>query len=157
VDSVVLLHDNARPYVANTTAAQLQSIGWEIVEHAPHRPDLALVMTTCSVHRRSARGFPWTVWFCCMTAPGLMWQTTAAQLQSIGWEIVEHAPHSPDLAPVMTTCSVHRRSARGFPWTVWFCCMTAPGLLWQTPRPPNCSQSDGRLWSMHHIVQTSPQ
>jgi hypothetical protein len=42
VDDVVLLHDNARPHVANRTAARLQSFGWEIMEHAPYSPDLAL-------------------------------------------------------------------------------------------------------------------
>jgi histone-lysine N-methyltransferase SETMAR len=41
VDDVVLLHDNARPHVANRTAARLQSFGWEIMEHAPYSPDLA--------------------------------------------------------------------------------------------------------------------
>lgn len=41
VDNVVLLHDNARPHVANRTAAQLQSFGLEIMEHAPYSPDLA--------------------------------------------------------------------------------------------------------------------
>jgi histone-lysine N-methyltransferase SETMAR len=40
VDDVVLLHD-ARPHVANRTAARLQSFGWEIMEHAPYSPDLA--------------------------------------------------------------------------------------------------------------------
>jgi hypothetical protein len=28
--------------------------------------------------------------------------------------------------------------------------------LWQTGLPPDCSNLDGRLWSIHHIVQTSP-
>jgi hypothetical protein len=41
VDDVVLLHDNARPHVANRTAARLQSFGWEIMEHALYSPDLA--------------------------------------------------------------------------------------------------------------------
>jgi histone-lysine N-methyltransferase SETMAR len=36
VGDVVLLHDNARPHVANRTAVQ-----WEIMEHAPYSPDLA--------------------------------------------------------------------------------------------------------------------
>jgi transposase len=40
VDDVVLLHDNARPHVANRTAARLQPFGWEIMEHAPYSPDL---------------------------------------------------------------------------------------------------------------------
>jgi hypothetical protein len=38
---VVLLHYNARPNVANRTAARLQSFGWEIMEHAPYSPNLA--------------------------------------------------------------------------------------------------------------------
>ncbi|PNF34176.1 hypothetical protein B7P43_G17865, partial [Cryptotermes secundus] len=37
---VVLLHDNARPHVANRTAARLQSFGWEIMEHALYSLDL---------------------------------------------------------------------------------------------------------------------
>jgi hypothetical protein len=41
VDGVVLLHDNARPHVANRNAARLQSFGWEIMEHSPYSPDLA--------------------------------------------------------------------------------------------------------------------
>jgi hypothetical protein len=36
----VLLHENARPHVANRTDARLQSFGWEIMEHAPYSPDL---------------------------------------------------------------------------------------------------------------------
>jgi hypothetical protein len=39
MDNVILLHD-ARPHVANRTATQLQSFGWEIMEHAPYSPDL---------------------------------------------------------------------------------------------------------------------
>jgi hypothetical protein len=41
MDNVVLLHHNARPYVANMTAARLQSFSWEVMEHASYRPDLA--------------------------------------------------------------------------------------------------------------------
>jgi hypothetical protein len=43
VDNAVPLHDNARPHVANRTAARLQSFGWEIVEHALCSPNLASV------------------------------------------------------------------------------------------------------------------
>jgi hypothetical protein len=41
VDNVVLLNDNARPHVANRTAAWLQSFAWEIIENVPYSPDLA--------------------------------------------------------------------------------------------------------------------
>ncbi|KAJ4428926.1 hypothetical protein ANN_25922 [Periplaneta americana] len=41
LSSVVLLHDNARPHVADRTATQLQSFGWKIMEHPPYSPDLA--------------------------------------------------------------------------------------------------------------------
>lgn len=46
------------------------------------------------------------------------------------------------------------KSARRFSWT-WFSSMTKPGFIWQTRPPSNCSHSDGRLWSIHRIVQTS--
>jgi histone-lysine N-methyltransferase SETMAR len=42
-----ILVDNARPHVANRTATQLQSFGWEIMEHAPYSPYLA--PTDCHV------------------------------------------------------------------------------------------------------------
>jgi hypothetical protein len=41
VDDVVILHENARPHVANRTTARLQSFEWEIMEHARYSPDLA--------------------------------------------------------------------------------------------------------------------
>ena len=39
------------------------------------------------------------MWFSSMTTPGLVASRTAAHLQSFGWEIMEHAPYMPDLAP----------------------------------------------------------
>ena len=39
---VVLLHDNARPHTARQTTALLQQFRWDIMDHPPYSPDLAL-------------------------------------------------------------------------------------------------------------------
>jgi histone-lysine N-methyltransferase SETMAR len=39
---VVLLHDNARPYTAGRTRALLEHFSWELFDHPPYSPDLAL-------------------------------------------------------------------------------------------------------------------
>ena len=39
---VVLLHDNARPHTARRTAAVLSEFRWELFDHPPYSPDLAL-------------------------------------------------------------------------------------------------------------------
>ena len=41
VDNVIILHDNARPHVANKTANKLRKFQWEFLEHPPYSPDLA--------------------------------------------------------------------------------------------------------------------
>ena len=41
VDNVIILHDNARPHVANKTANKLRKFHWELLEHPPYSPDLA--------------------------------------------------------------------------------------------------------------------
>jgi histone-lysine N-methyltransferase SETMAR len=38
---VMLLHDNARPYVAARTQAMLREFGWEVFEHPAYSQDLA--------------------------------------------------------------------------------------------------------------------
>jgi histone-lysine N-methyltransferase SETMAR len=40
--SVVLLHDNARPHTAVHTRALLEHFNWELSDHPPYSPDLAL-------------------------------------------------------------------------------------------------------------------
>lgn len=39
--SVHLLHDNARPHVANETREKLEELGWDTVPHPPYSPDIA--------------------------------------------------------------------------------------------------------------------
>jgi histone-lysine N-methyltransferase SETMAR len=39
---VVLLHDNARPHTAARTRALLEHFHWELSDHSPYSPDLAL-------------------------------------------------------------------------------------------------------------------
>ncbi|GFV46800.1 mariner Mos1 transposase [Trichonephila clavipes] len=39
--SVLLLHDNARPHASRTIRDLIESIGWEILDHAPYSHDLA--------------------------------------------------------------------------------------------------------------------
>ncbi|KAG8195681.1 hypothetical protein JTE90_003825 [Oedothorax gibbosus] len=38
---IVLLHDNARPHVANRTKDLITSFKWETLDHPPYSPDLA--------------------------------------------------------------------------------------------------------------------
>jgi hypothetical protein len=39
---VVLLHDNARPHTAARTRAPLEHFNWELFDHLPYSPNLAL-------------------------------------------------------------------------------------------------------------------
>jgi hypothetical protein len=39
---VVLLHDNAHPHTAAHTQALLEHFNWELFDHPPYCPDLAL-------------------------------------------------------------------------------------------------------------------
>ena len=41
VDNVIILHDNARPHVANKTVNKPRNFHWEFLEHPPYSPDLA--------------------------------------------------------------------------------------------------------------------
>ncbi|UYV66819.1 hypothetical protein LAZ67_4002984 [Cordylochernes scorpioides] len=38
---IILLHDNARPHVAQVVKAALQEFEWEVLQHPPYSPDLA--------------------------------------------------------------------------------------------------------------------
>ena len=38
---VILLHDNARPHMANPITALLQKFKWEVLGHTPYSPDLS--------------------------------------------------------------------------------------------------------------------
>lgn len=40
-ESIILLHDNARPHIAAPVKNYLKNIGWEILKHPPYSPDLA--------------------------------------------------------------------------------------------------------------------
>jgi hypothetical protein len=42
VRGVLLQHDNARPHTAQATQERIQELQWELLEHPPYRPDLAL-------------------------------------------------------------------------------------------------------------------
>ncbi len=37
----ILLHDNARPHIAQDIKAALQELEWEVLQHPPYSPDLA--------------------------------------------------------------------------------------------------------------------
>ena len=39
-DNVIILHDNARPHVANKTINKLRKFHWEFLEHPPYSPNL---------------------------------------------------------------------------------------------------------------------
>jgi hypothetical protein len=36
-----LLHDNARPHIANRKRESLRRYNWKVLDHPPYRPDLA--------------------------------------------------------------------------------------------------------------------
>jgi transposase len=40
-EGVKLLHDNTTPHTAGKTRETIEKMGWEILEHSPHTPDLA--------------------------------------------------------------------------------------------------------------------
>jgi len=40
-DKVILLHDNARPYVAKVVKKYLETLKWDILPHPPYSPDIA--------------------------------------------------------------------------------------------------------------------
>lgn len=40
-DKVILLHDNARPHVAQPVKTYLQTVKWDVLPHPPYSPDLA--------------------------------------------------------------------------------------------------------------------
>ena len=40
-DSVVYLHDNARPHTASIAREKLKSLGWDVLPHPAYSPDLA--------------------------------------------------------------------------------------------------------------------
>jgi histone-lysine N-methyltransferase SETMAR len=42
ISGVVVLHDNTRPHTAARTRALLQYFNWELFDHPPYSPDLAL-------------------------------------------------------------------------------------------------------------------
>ncbi|GFX44179.1 mariner Mos1 transposase [Trichonephila clavipes] len=39
--SVLLLHDNARSHTSRTTRELIESLGWEVLDHAPYSPELS--------------------------------------------------------------------------------------------------------------------
>jgi histone-lysine N-methyltransferase SETMAR len=42
MSKIILLHDNSHPHLANLTKAAVVTVDWEIMNHSPYSPDLAL-------------------------------------------------------------------------------------------------------------------
>jgi len=40
-DKIILLHDNARPYIAAPVKTYLETLKWEVLPHPPYSPDIA--------------------------------------------------------------------------------------------------------------------
>jgi len=40
-DKVILLHDNARPYIAKVVKKYLETLKWDVLPHSPYSPDIA--------------------------------------------------------------------------------------------------------------------